>query len=144
MTDGEGMIIVERRIDAPPDVVYGYLTDSVRWARWQGVSAEIEAVAGGKFQMTMANGMVAEGRFVELVPSQRVAFTWGWHGSALGPGSTTVIIDLAADRDGTLLTLTHEGLPPGDVPFHRIGWDHYVPRLAVAAEGRDPGSDPGP
>jgi hypothetical protein len=28
--------------------------------------------------------------------------------------------------------------------MHEVGWRHYLPRLATAAEGRDPGPDPGP
>lgn len=145
MTDVAQTIRIERWIDARPNVVYGYLTDSTRWARWQGASAEVEASPGGLFRMTMANGMVAEGAFVELVPDRRVRFTWGWHGSpTVPPGSSTVVVDLVEDGDGTLLTLTHEGLPPTDAALHRVGWTHYVPRLAAAAEGREPGPDPDP
>jgi uncharacterized protein YndB with AHSA1/START domain len=141
----EPVIRVERRIAAPPADVYAYLTDSVRWARWQGESAEIEPVPGGRFRMTMANGATAEGRFIQLVPDSRVVFTWGWRGSdALPPGASTVEIELAADGDGTLLRLTHRDLPLDQQPVHRAGWDHFLPRLAVAAGGEDPGPDPTP
>jgi uncharacterized protein YndB with AHSA1/START domain len=125
--------------------VYAYLTDSERWARWQGAQAEIEAVVGGRFGMTMGDGMVAEGRFVELVPDVRVVFTWGWRGSAaVPPGSTTVEIELLPDGDGTLVRLTHRDLPFDEQPVHEAGWLHYLPRLALAAEGGKPGPDPGP
>jgi uncharacterized protein YndB with AHSA1/START domain len=145
VTDGGQRIKVERRIEARPEVVYAYLTESTRWARWQGTSAEIEAVPGGAFRMTMVNGLVAEGTFVELVPNRRVRFTWGWQGSAtLPPGSSTIIIDLVEDADGTIVTLTHDGLPAGERTVHEAGWRHYLPRLVVAAEGHDPGPDPGP
>ena len=141
----EPVIRVERRIAAPPADVYVYLTDSVRWARWQGESAEIEPVPGGLFRMTMANGATAEGRFVQLVPDARVVFTWGWRGSdALPPGTSTVEIELTADGDGTLLRLTHRDLPLEQRPVHRAGWDHFLPRLAIAAGGEDPGPDPTP
>jgi uncharacterized protein YndB with AHSA1/START domain len=141
----EPVIRVERRIAAPPADVYAYLTESVRWARWQGESAEIEPVPGGLFRMTMANGATAEGRFIQLVPDARVVFTWGWHGSdALPPGTSTVEIELAADGDGTLLRLTHRDLPPDQQPVHRAGWDHFLPRLAIAAGGEDPGPDQTP
>jgi uncharacterized protein YndB with AHSA1/START domain len=133
---------VERRIDARPAVVYTYLTDSVRWTRWQGTSAEIEAVPGGRFRVTLVNGSTAEGQFVELVPDTRVVFTWGWRGHAgVPPGSSTVAIDLAPDGDGTLLVLTHSGLPVEERPIHAAGWDHYLPRLATASGGADPGVD---
>ena len=38
--------------------------------------------------------------------------------------------------------LTHAGLPADQVEGHREGWDHYMPRLAMLAEGKDPGPDP--
>lgn len=138
-------IVVERRIAAPPSVVYTYLTRSDQWARWQGVSATIESKPGGLFAMAMPNGLNARGQFVELVQDQRVVFTWGWiDHPGLPPGSSTVEIDLAAEGSGTLLTLRHHGLPIDEVPIHVMGWDHYVPRLALVAEGGDPGPDAGP
>lgn len=138
-------ITVERRIGAPPSVVYGYLTESAKWARWQGDSADIEPVPGGRFRMHVPNGAVAEGRFVELVPNRRVVFTWGWDGHpTVPPGSSTVSIELIADGEGTLVRLVHSGVPAADRSIHVIGWEHYLPRLALAATGRDPGPDAGP
>jgi len=140
--DRDGELLVERRIAARPSDVYSYLTDSARWAHWQGDAAEIQAVPGGVFRMVMANGTTAEGRYVELVPDTRVVFTWGWQGSpTVPPGSSTVEIELASDGDGTLLRLTHRGLPPEDRPIHAVGWDHYLPRLAIASTGGEPGPD---
>jgi uncharacterized protein YndB with AHSA1/START domain len=140
--DRDGALHVERRISALPSDVYSYLTDSVRWARWQGETAEIDPTPGGVFRMMMADGTTAEGRFVQLVPDARVVFTWGWQGSpTVPPGSSTVEIELAPDGDGTLLRLTHRGLPPDDQPIHAAGWELYLPRLAIVAIGGDPGRD---
>jgi uncharacterized protein YndB with AHSA1/START domain len=136
---------IERWVAARPSAVYAYLTDSARWARWQGESAEIDAVPGGLFRMRMGNGMLAEGRFVELVPAARVVFTWGWQGHpTVPPGSSRVEIELAPDGEGTLIRLTHRGLPAEDRPSHAAGWQHYLPRLATLAEGGDPGPGQGP
>jgi len=138
-------LIVERRIAAAPATVYAYLTDPRRWARWQGARAEVEAVPGGRFRMTMADGMTAEGRFLDLVEDERVVFTWGWEGSTtLPPGSSTVEIALVPDGEGTLVRLTHSGLPAEERDVHDSGWRHYLPRLAVVAEGGDAGPDRGP
>jgi len=144
-TDGVRDLAVERRVAARPSAVYAYLTDAVRWARWQGASAESEAIPGGRFRMRMGNGMLAEGRFLELVPDERVVFTWGWHGHpTVPPGSTTVEIELAVDGDETLIRLVHRGLPPEETGTHETGWRHYLSRLATVAQGGDPGADPGP
>jgi uncharacterized protein YndB with AHSA1/START domain len=140
-----GTLRVERRVAAAPAAVYAYLTESARWARWQGAGADLEAVPGGRFRMRMGDGMTAEGRFLELVPDERVVFTWGWDGNeALPPGSSTVEIELVPDGDGTLVRLTHRGLPAEERQIHEAGWRHYLPRLALVAEGGDPGADPGP
>ena len=59
-------------------------------------------------------------------------------------GTTTVEFELVPDGDGTLVRLTHRGIPAEDVPIHRAGWDVFVPRLALAAEGGAPGPMPLP
>lgn len=138
-------VVVERHIEAPPDVVYAYLTDADKWARWQGVGASVEPSIGGPISLSMANGTTARGEFVELVPDRRVVFSWGWVGHAvLPPGSSTVEIVLTEAGSGTHLRLTHRGLPDDEVALHREGWQYYVPRLASASEGTDPGPDRGP
>jgi uncharacterized protein YndB with AHSA1/START domain len=86
--------------------------------------------------MRMPDGATARGQFVELVTERRVVFTWGWvDHPGVPPGSTTVEIDIAIDGDGSLVTLTHRGLPPDEVATHTTGWNHYIPRLATVAEG---------
>ena len=145
MSDDAEPLVVERHVAAPPPAVYAYLTDSERWAQWQGIDATIEARPGGVFRMRMATGQRARGQFVELIPDRRVVFTWGWIDSPdIPPGSTVVEIDLERDRDGTLIRLTHRELPPDEVDMHRVGWRHYLERLALRASGIDPGPDPGP
>ncbi len=137
--------MVEQRIDAPPSTVYAYLTDADRWSRWQGVSAVLDARVGGLFSMLMGNGMNARGEFVELVPERRVVFTWGWVDQpGIPPGSTIVEIDLIPEGSATVLVLTHRHVPDDEVASQSLGWTHYLPRLAGAAAGRDPGEDPGP
>jgi len=142
-TDHE--VRVERWIAAPPSSVYAFLTESAKWARWQGESAIVDAVPGGAFVMTLPDGTAAAGQFVTLEPGRRVVLSWGWRGNpTVPPGSTTVEIELVAEGDGTLVRLTHRGLPREARDLHRAGWDHYLPRLAGVAEGRDPGPDTQP
>ena len=141
MTD----LVLEQRIQAPPAAVYAYLTDADRWKRWQGVDATLDSQVGGVFSVLMANGMNARGEFLELVPDRRVVFTWGWIGyENLPPGASTVEIELRADGDDTLLVLTHRSIPDDEAPMQRAGWTHYLPRLAQAAAGIDPGKDHAP
>jgi uncharacterized protein YndB with AHSA1/START domain len=138
-------IVVEQRIAAPPSTVYRYLTESDHWKLWQGVDAELEARVGGIFSLLMGNGMNARGQFVELVPDERVVFTWGWvDRPGIPPGSTTVEISLNAEEEGTLLVLTHRSVADDEAQMQQMGWSHYLPRLALVASGREAGPDPGP
>ena len=140
MTD----IVVTRLIAASPATVFSFFTDIERWISWQGVDGEIDARAGGVLQISMPGGQVALGRFIEVVPEQRLVFTWGWDGEAppIAPGSTTVVIELESNESGTLLRLTHSALaPPPVAEHHRAGWERYLERLRTRAEGGDPGPD---
>ena len=55
----------------------------------------------------------------------------------------SIEIVLIEQPDGTLLRLTHSGLPNAEqCARHAEGWAHYLGRLAEVAAGRDPGPDP--
>lgn len=137
-------VVVTRLIAASPATVFSFFTDAERWTSWQGVDGEIDARPGGFVRITMPGGQVASGRFVEVIPEQKLVFTWGWEGDAppVPPGSTTVLIELEPDQAGTMLRLTHSALtPPPVAEHHRDGWERYLDRLCVRAEGGDPGPD---
>jgi hypothetical protein len=60
------------------------------------------------------------------------------------PGSSLIEIDLIDQDNGTLLRMTHSGLPnTTQCANHDKGWAHYLSRLAVAAAGGNPGIDRG-
>jgi uncharacterized protein YndB with AHSA1/START domain len=137
-------VVVTRTIAASPETVFSFFTDHARWTEWQGIGGTIDARPGGELRVQMPGGQVASGRFVELVPHRRIVFTWGWEGDAppVAPGSTTVVVELEPHGAGTLVRLTHRDLaPPAVADHHRRGWERYVDRLAVRAEGGDPGAD---
>ena len=135
---------VTTHIAAPPEQVWPYLTDPARYALWMGTDVTLSPTPGGLYKVHMREGIEAEGEFVEIDPPHRLVFTWGWHDNpVVPPGSTSVEVTLEATEDGTLVRLTHHGLPdPESVAHHRQGWETYLPRLAVVATGGDPGTDP--
>lgn len=133
----------EMTIDADAATVFAFFTGPERLIRWIGVTAELEPQSGGIMLVEVHPGHVARGEFKEVVPVSRLAYTWGWEGSAkVPPGSSLIEVDLAPKNGRTLVRFTHSGLPATEVPGHREGWMHYLDRLAIAAAGGDPGPDP--
>lgn len=139
----ENAVVREVRIAARPETVFEFFTDPEKMIRWKGVKAELDPRPGGVYRVDVTGrGAVAVGEYVEIDPPRRVVFTWGWEGTPITPGSTTVEVTLTPDGDGTLLRLVHRDLPPDAASEHGEGWDHYLGRLTVAAPGGDPGADP--
>jgi uncharacterized protein YndB with AHSA1/START domain len=129
------------RIDAPPEEVFPYLTDARLIIRWMGDWAELDPTPGGKLVLDI-RGVPIRGEFIEVDPPRRLVFSWGAAGSdVLPPRSTTVEILLYPDGTGTLLELTHRGLPQEELPKHATGWNHFLERLVIASAGGDPGPD---
>jgi uncharacterized protein (TIGR02453 family) len=144
MNRDDGVVTIERWIDATPETVFSFFADPGRWLSWQGVTAEVDPRPGGTFRMNVRGDGYATGEFVLIDPGERIVLTWGWENEALEvpPGSSIVELTFAAERGGTLVRLRHAGLPPEALAPHREGWTHYVGRLAVRAAGDDPGPDP--
>ncbi|MBI4492079.1 MAG: SRPBCC domain-containing protein [Chloroflexi bacterium] len=138
------MVQREIRIAARPETVFSFLVDPARMVRWMGVAADLDPRPGGLYRVSINPRDAARGSYLELAPHRRVVFTWGWEGEAspVPPGSSTVEISLVPDGDGTIVRLRHLGLPVDQREQHTEGWGHYLARLAIAAEGRDPGPDP--
>jgi uncharacterized protein YndB with AHSA1/START domain len=135
----------ETQIAAPPATVFAFLTDPEKILSWMGTEAETQVHPGGLYLLKGINGRVARGAFREVVPVHRLAYSFGWDGDAeVPPGSGLIEIDLI-DRDGgTLLRMTHSGLPnEAQRAGHNTGWAHYLGRLTLAAAGQNPGIDSG-
>ena len=133
----------ETQIAAPPATVFAFLTDPEKIIRWMGSEAEMEPHQGGLYLLKGIHGNAARGAFREVVPVHRLAYSFGWEGSeTVPPGSSLIEVDLI-DRDGgTLLRMTHTGLPSqAQCDAHDKGWAHYLARLTMAAVGTDPGVD---
>lgn len=129
-------------IEAPPERVFDYFVDPARLVRWMGDYARLDASAGGVFSVDI-NGVLIRGTFVRVERPHLIEIAWGEAGNnAMPPGSTRLVITLEGRGTGTHVELVHEGLSPAEAKKHAIGWPHFVARLATAARGADPGSDP--
>ena len=140
-------LVKEVFIDAPPSVVFQFLTDPAKMIRWMGIRAEIDPRPGGLYWLDPNGRDFIRGEYVEVLPDRRIVFTWGWEKpsegmSAVPAGSTQVEIDLQPEGAGTRVRLIHRQLPPDARERHEIGWAHYLGRLRAVSEGAEPGPDP--
>jgi len=140
-------LVIEREVhvDASRDTVFEFFTDPAKMVRWMGVAATIDPRPGGAYRIDI-NSYIAVGEFTEVDHPSRIVMTWGWesHPELAAPGSSVVTVDLTEHGGGTLVRLTHTGLAGPAIAGHSDGWDKYMPRLAIAAAGGDPGPDPDP
>jgi uncharacterized protein YndB with AHSA1/START domain len=142
----EERLVLERnvRVEAPPESVFKFFVDPDQMVRWIGVEASLDPRPGGAYRLNVTGRHVAVGEYVEVVPNTRVVFTWGWEedGNPVPPGSSTVEVTLLPDGRHTIVRLRHLGLPRGREDPHAQGWEHYLARLVLVADGGDAGEDP--
>jgi uncharacterized protein YndB with AHSA1/START domain len=136
-------IEISLHVDASPSTVFRYLVDPERMREWMGIAVDLDPRPGGTYRVELASGQVMAGAFLEVVPDERVVFSFGWEGNdGVPPASTTVEVVLSRAGDGTVVRLRHLGLPDDDAGRqHGRGWQHYGARLEIAATGDDPGPD---
>ena len=118
--------IVARR-----ETVFRYFTDSGRFAAWWGQGSTIEPRPGGVVHIRHPNAIVAGGEVVEIVPPERIVFSYGFEsGQPIPVAASRVTITLEETASGTLVKLRHE-LPNAEVRDEHVqGWRY---QLAVFA-----------
>jgi uncharacterized protein YndB with AHSA1/START domain len=133
----------EVHVAARPETVFGFFTDPAKWVQWMGAEATLDPRPGGVCRIRINDAAVMSGEFVAVEPFQRILLSCGWEHElfAVPPQSTEVEVLFAPDGAGTVVRLAHRRLPSGSAAAHDAGWQHYLPRLAQAAAGEDPGSD---
>ena len=118
-------------IEARPDTVFSFFTDSARWARWWGAGSSVDPRPGGRVLIHHPNGVEVTGEILELTAPTRVVFTYGYvSGSPIPAGGSRVTIDLEEVPEGTRLHLTHEfaeGIPRD---HHVQGWRYQLALFA--------------
>ena len=126
----------EVRVKADPSTIYALLIEPGKQS-WLGTDAEFDARPGGIYKIQVGGDHPALGEFVEVVPDEKIVFTFGWNepGHPIPAGSTKVAITLIPEGDETLVRLVHSGLPDDAISDHEQGWQHFLDRLAIVAVG---------
>ena len=138
-------VVREVKINASPETVFSYLSEESKLRRWFSIAGDWKPKAGDHFRLHVTKENISGGKFLEVTPPTKLAFTFGWEGDdvSIAPGGSTIEITLTPAGAGTLVRLTHSGIPTEEsAKRHGEGWQHYLDRLAIAATGADPGRDP--
>jgi uncharacterized protein YndB with AHSA1/START domain len=134
-------LVLTRTIAASVERVYDAWTNPAQMKRWFCPGemtvpvAEADLREGGQYriQMRSPDGELhtTGGVYQEIVPNQRLVFTWQWEGAEV---ETTVTVELRriSDRQ-TELTVTHEGFETSEArDKHGPGWNGCLDKLEPA------------
>ena len=133
-------LTLARRLKAPPDKVFAAWTDPEKIVQWFGpahtigdsVQANMDVRVGGSFRVRFKteDGEQHEvgGKYIEVLPNERLVFSWAWHTTPERQSQVTVI--LKPEGDMTFLTLTHEKFfDEAARDGHKRGWTGTLDKL---------------
>lgn len=133
-------VTLARRIKASPAKVFAAWTDPEKLIRWFGpaqtidgsVDATLDVREGGRYQISFRtdDGEYHQvgGVYQEVVPNQRLKFSWAWH--TMTERESLVTVTVKSDGDGTLLTLLHEQFfDQAAADGHKRGWTGTLDKL---------------
>lgn len=130
---------LERTLRAAPQRVWQAWTQAEAMSQWMAPSdafkcevPEADVRVGGRYRivMTAPDGEVHDvsGVYREVVPNERLVFTWAWRSTPERESLVTVTLRPAGT--GTALTLTHEKFfDEAARDNHRGGWTGSLARL---------------
>ena len=132
-------LTLKRRLTAPPGKVYAAWTEPEKIAKWFGpekietLRAQADAHVGGRFRIVMRGADGEEhdvsGIYREVVPNEKLVFTWAWRSTPERESLVTVLIK--PDGSGSLLTLIHEKFfDEAARDRHAEGWAGCLDKLA--------------
>jgi uncharacterized protein YndB with AHSA1/START domain len=137
-------LIVEHLLPASRERVFRAWSDAALMLKWfaplgmQAIEADIDLRVGGKFHIAMQerDGTIhrASGRYLEIVPPERLVFTWAWiiEPEKNDESAMTVTLEFFERGTATHVVLTHERLPNEAIKTqHREGWGGCLDQLAI-------------
>ena len=149
MPDPANTVRLHRVLRAPPERIYRAFLDPDAMTKWipphgfVGKVHHMDARAGGSYRMSFTNFGTGKshafgGKYVELVPDQRIRYTDQFDDPNL-PGEMQVTISLNKVACGTELQIVQEGIPPAiPVEFCYLGWQESLSLLAHLVEPEIP------
>ena len=136
-------LVVTRTFDAPRALVFAAWTNPEHLVRWWGPkgfttpSCAMEVRPGGGFRTVMRSpeGTVhrLRGRYREVVPPERLVFTFAWEDEAGRPGHETLVTVTLAEAGGKTRLTLHQAVfeRVESRSSHHEGWRECLDRLAA-------------
>jgi len=136
---------MSRTFDAPRERVFAAWTNPDHLREWFGppgvsnVECELDARPGGAWRlrgMSDRGSLAVSGRYVDVVPPERLSFTWAWHtgGDFANPREheTTVTLLFKVVGQRTEMTVVHgRFVDATGVANHNRGWTGSFDKLAA-------------
>ena len=131
-------LTIKRKLKATPAQVFDAWTDPKKLAQWMGPEnvglkrSEADARVGGRYRFVMIGQDGEEhdvsGVYREIVPNQKLVFTWAWKSTPERESIVTVTIK--PDGNGSLMTLLHEQFfDEAARDRHQQGWTGCINKL---------------
>ena len=132
-------LTLKRKLKAPAEKVFTAWTQPEALKSWMGPSddyavlvAETDVRVGGRFRVVFHTEDGEEhdvgGVYREVVPNEKLVFTWAWRSTP--ERESLVTVALRPDGGGTSLTLTHEQFFDEEArDRHEFGWTGTLDKL---------------
>ena len=131
-------LTLKRRFNAAPEKVYAAWTEPAHLAKWFGpdagavTRAETDLRVGGRYTIVFhtedGEEHYVSGVYREVVPNQKLQFTWAWRSTPERESLVTILVK--PESNGSILTLIHEQFfdePARD--RHQQGWTGCLDKL---------------
>ena len=140
-----GTVKLHRVLTAPAERIYRAFLDADAWPKWlppHGFTAKVHSMdpkVGGSWRMsftnfTNGNSHSFGGKYLELVPGQRLRYTSAFDDPNL-PGEMTTTVTLRKVIGGTEMHVVQEGIPAViPVEMCYLGWQQSLVLLAQLVE----------
>jgi uncharacterized protein YndB with AHSA1/START domain len=134
----EPSLTLKRRLEAAPAQVYAAWTDPKKILKWFGPDAgpvehaALDVRVGGRYTVIFrtedGEQHHVSGVYREVVPNEKLVFSWAWRSTPERESQVTVLIK--PDGAGSLLTLVHEKFyDEAARDRHHEGWSGCLDKL---------------
>jgi uncharacterized protein YndB with AHSA1/START domain len=137
---GRPALTLTRRFRARPEKVWAAWTDPEKLIGWfcttkarpGSMRADVDVRVGGRYRISfdMESGEYSEvgGTYREVVPNEKLVFSWAWHSTP--ERESLVTVSIRPDGGGSLMVFTHEQFfDEAARDNHERGWSELFAQL---------------